>query len=92
MTLAELGSVLRDLGCWNATNMDGGGSSIMGLAGPDGRLQIVNSPSDRILGVLPKIRPLPMVLTIRKKPVSRGSVATDEFSSANTRLREQPGS
>ena len=65
MNLHELGSVVRDLGCWNATNMDGGGSSIMGLADAAGTLQIVNSPSDRHLGVV-KIRPLPMILTIRR--------------------------
>jgi len=45
--------------------MDGGGSSIMGLVGPDGQLNIVNSPSDRYQGK-PKIRPLPVILTIQK--------------------------
>ena len=67
MSVEELGCVMRDLGCWAAANMDGGGSSIMGLAGSDGRLRVVNSPSDRAMGVLPKIRPLPMILTIRKR-------------------------
>ena len=66
MTLQELGSVMHGLGCWNAANMDGGGSSIMGLTEFDEHLRIVNSPSNRHQG-LPKIRPLPMVLTIRKK-------------------------
>ena len=65
MNLHELGSVMRDLGCWNATNMDGGGSSVMGLVHVLGTLRIVNSPSDRYLGVV-KIRPLPMILTIRR--------------------------
>lgn len=65
MNLYELGHLMLDLGCWNATNMDGGGSSIMGLAGPDGQLGIVSSPSDRKNGV-PEIRPLPMILTIRR--------------------------
>ena len=67
MSVEELGCVMRDLGCWAVANMDGGGSSIMGLAGSDGRLRVVNSPSDRAMGVLPKIRPLPMILTIRKR-------------------------
>jgi len=66
MNLHELGSLMVDLGCWHATNMDGGGSSIMGLAGADGNLRTVNSPSDRVLG-FKKIRPLPMILTIVEK-------------------------
>jgi len=66
MNLHELGCLMLELGCWNATNMDGGGSSIMGLVDEGGRLRVVNSPSDRRLGLL-KIRPLPMILTIRKK-------------------------
>ena len=66
MTTYELGKIMQELGCWHAVNMDGGGSSIMGLVGPDGQLDIVNSPSDRYQGK-PKIRPLPMILTIRKQ-------------------------
>ena len=66
MTVHELGCVMRDLGCWNATNMDGGGSSIMGLVGEEGSLCIVNSPSDLVMW-LRRIRPLPMILTIREK-------------------------
>jgi hypothetical protein len=45
--------------------MDGGGSSIMGLVDADGQLQVMNSPSGRLLGV-PLIRPLPTILTIRR--------------------------
>lgn len=63
MSVYELGRLMLDLGCWNAMNMDGGGSSIMGLVEAGGRLGVVNSPSDRHLGV-PMIRPLPMILTI----------------------------
>ena len=66
MNLRELGGLMRDLGCWNALNMDGGGSSIMGLRAEDGELRVMNSPSDRRFGVM-KIRPLPMILTIREK-------------------------
>ena len=65
MNLNELGEVMRDLGCWKATNMDGGGSSVMGLAGAGGQLRVVNSPSDRYQGGV-RIRPLPMILTIRR--------------------------
>jgi len=76
MNVHELGRLMLGLGCWNATNMDGGGSSIMGLVGEDGRLRVVNSPSDRRFHV-PKIRPLPMILTIREKSDSRLSPVTD---------------
>ena len=66
MNLFELASLMVDLGCWNATNMDGGGSSIMGMIEADGMIKLMNSPSDRFLG-LKKIRPLPLILSIEKK-------------------------
>ncbi len=62
MTLNELGGVMQGLGCWNAVNMDGGGSSIMGLADADGQLRVVNRPSGGLSG----IRPLPAILTLRR--------------------------
>ena len=65
MNLYELGQVMIGLGCWTATNMDGGGSSIMGMRREDGQLHIMNSPSDRHRGKS-SIRPLPMILTIRR--------------------------
>tara|TARA_Y100000758_G_scaffold121238_1_gene85407 strand:- start:2239 stop:3324 length:1086 start_codon:yes stop_codon:yes gene_type:complete len=47
MNVHELGRQMLELGCWNAMNMDGGGSSVMGLvSGKDG-LRVINSPSDR---------------------------------------------
>jgi hypothetical protein len=68
MTLHELGKVMLELGCWSATNLDGGGSSVMGLAGVDGRLKLVNSPSDRLLGGSSKVRPVPVILTLQRHP------------------------
>ncbi len=65
MNMHELANVMKDLGCWSATNMDGGGSSVMGLIDKDGKMKIMNSPSDRFLGIV-RIRPLPMILTITK--------------------------
>ena len=79
MDLHELGRLMLGLGCWNATNMDGGGSSIMGLVGGDGRLRVVNSPSGRRFGVS-RIRPLPMIFTIREKSDSKRSPVTDTDS------------
>jgi len=67
MDLYELASLMLELGCWNATNMDGGGSSIMGLAEPGGQLCIMNSPSGRGANGTPKIRPVPTILTIQRK-------------------------
>ena len=66
MDMHELATLMKELGCWRATNMDGGGSSVMGLINKSGEMNIVNSPPDRFLG-FKLIRPLPMVLTIRKK-------------------------
>jgi hypothetical protein len=63
MSYHEVGTLMRELGCWEAAGMDGGGSTVMGLADARGRLKIVNRPSDRILG-FSLVRPLPMVLTL----------------------------
>ena len=67
MNLHELASLMIKLGCWNSTNMDGGGSSVMGMTGTNGKIRLMNSPSDRSLG-MKRIRPLPMILAIEKKP------------------------
>ena len=66
MTAYELACFMRDLGCWNAGNMDGGGSSIMALAGPDGQLRIANRPANRRWG-FSRLRPVPVLLTVRRK-------------------------
>jgi len=65
MNMHELASLMKKLGCWTATNMDGGGSSIMGLLDKNGKMKVMNSPSDRSSGRV-TIRPLPMILTITK--------------------------
>jgi exopolysaccharide biosynthesis protein len=41
MTLAELAELMKSLGCKDALNLDGGGSSTLYLYG-----QVVNTPSD----------------------------------------------
>ncbi|NQT93494.1 MAG: phosphodiester glycosidase family protein, partial [Lentisphaerae bacterium] len=71
MSWREVAEFMLELGCWSAANMDGGGSSVMGLAESDEHLRIVNSPSDRAMG-LPVVRPLPMILTIRKAAAGDG--------------------
>jgi hypothetical protein len=47
MSLAELAALMLQLGCRDALNLDGGGSSEMVLRNPEsGLLQVMNSPSD----------------------------------------------
>ena len=65
VNLHELGLQMKQLGCWDAMNMDGGGSSVMGLLNEEGKMEVFNSPSDRRSGQR-SVRPLPMVLTLRK--------------------------
>jgi hypothetical protein len=67
MTLHELATLMKELGCWNALNLDGGGSTVMLVATDGGDLQIVNRPSDRDLQGRPKPRPVPVLLGIRAR-------------------------
>lgn len=61
MALVELGTLMKELGCWNAINLDGGGSSIMLLAADGKTLQIMNRPSDA------GTRPIPVMLAVRPR-------------------------
>jgi hypothetical protein len=67
MTLHELGTVMARIGCRHAANMDGGGSSVLGMTGPDGALAVVNSPSDRNAAGKVSLRPLPLILTVQER-------------------------
>jgi len=66
MTSRELAEFIKGLGATDAIRMDGGGSSIMAVRGANGSLAILNSPSDRFMGVS-FIRPLPNLLTIQEQ-------------------------
>ena len=66
VTLEELAKVMLDLGCTEAVNLDGGGSSVMMLADPKGGLVVANSPSDRVEGRI-SVRPVPIAFALRKK-------------------------
>jgi len=47
MTLNELADLMQQLGCGEALNLDGGGSTEMVMRNPqDGELQVLNRPSD----------------------------------------------
>jgi len=60
MTARELAELMTQLGADRAVNLDGGGSSILLVAGQDGALSIVNRPS----GGQP--RPVPVLLGVRR--------------------------
>lgn len=64
MTLDELAGLMAEQGSFLAINLDGGGSSVMAVRGADGALRVVNSPSDRLLGVKIVVRPVPVLLTV----------------------------
>lgn len=66
MTVGELARWMREtLGVWNAANLDGGGSSVMGIVDARGAIRILDGPEGRFL------RPLPIVFTIRRVPAGR---------------------
>ncbi len=45
MTMKQLGYLMAELGCYNAMNLDGGGSTLMAVK-QDGSHKVVNTPSD----------------------------------------------
>jgi hypothetical protein len=62
MSLAELAHLMHSLGCHEALNLDGGGSSILFHRDASHRLTIRNRPAS----LLP--RPLPLMLVVRTTP------------------------
>lgn len=58
---------MKEIGCSNAINFDGGGSSIFMLADQNGKPRVMNIPSDNILG-FHKRRSLPLLLGVKIKP------------------------
>lgn len=61
MSLNELAILMNELGCYNALNLDGGGSSIMFFRDAKDRLVVVNKPC-----VAPH-RPIPVMFVVKKK-------------------------
>ncbi len=45
MSMSQLGALMKELGCHNAMNLDGGGSSLMAIQ-KNGSPQVANQPSD----------------------------------------------
>ncbi|HQE29159.1 MAG TPA: phosphodiester glycosidase family protein, partial [Phycisphaerae bacterium] len=63
MRYEELAQEMLRLGCWDAVNLDGGGSTVLAMRKPDSRdYVILNTPSDG------RERPVANVLGIRVKP------------------------
>ncbi len=62
MSQRELADLMVELGCHDAINLDGGGSSIMLLEDNEGHLRLQNRPSDRT-----GPRPIPVMLGIRRQ-------------------------
>ena len=67
MTTVELADLLLELGCTEAANLDGGGSSILAMRNPNkATLSTINRPSDRVAGGFSIARPLPMAVVVRE--------------------------
>jgi exopolysaccharide biosynthesis protein len=62
MSERELAELMAELGCFDAINLDGGGSSIMMLEDDEGQIRIQNRPSDRT-----GPRPVPVMLGVRRR-------------------------
>ncbi len=62
VSLRELAEIMHKAGCWNALNLDGGGSSIMLMANDQHELEIRNRPSGRL-----RPRPIPVMMGVRRR-------------------------
>lgn len=61
MSERELAELMLELGCWDALNLDGGGSTVMILRSEGEAPRIVNRPSDRS-----GPRPIPVLLGVKQ--------------------------
>ena len=62
LTCHELAGLMQRLGCSDAVNLDGGGSTVLMKATPSGALEIANRPSGK------STRPVPVMLAVKKRP------------------------
>ncbi|MCC7374465.1 MAG: phosphodiester glycosidase family protein [Verrucomicrobiales bacterium] len=61
VSLAELATFMKKLGCAHALNLDGGGSTVLMLTDDAGNPRVMNRPSDGAT------RPVPVILGIRQR-------------------------
>jgi len=66
MTTGELAAYMKELGCRDAVNLDGGGSSIMMIADESGNLRVMNDTSTKHDGTSVP-RPIPVALVVRAR-------------------------
>ncbi len=66
MTTPELAQYMKSLGCRNALNLDGGGSSVMLVTDAKAKEYVLNEPSTKVYG-MSIARPIPDLLVIRPK-------------------------
>ncbi len=66
VTTNELAALMREQGCADAVNLDGGGSSVLLLANEQGELAVRNRPSTIVAGVS-LLRPVPTLLGLRAR-------------------------
>ncbi len=66
MSCYELAELMQGMGCWNALNLDGGGSSVMMLRQSDGQLAVVNRVSGGTT------RPVPVMIVLREREHAGG--------------------
>ena len=59
VTLVQLSRLMRDLGAWDAINLDGGGSSTLWLQGRAVMARPANEPAERALANVVSIVPSP---------------------------------
>lgn len=71
MTLKELAAAMIALGCTDAINLDGGGSSAMVRKNADGRFKVVNTPSDGSTLFLPLSVERPVAYTFGVRIAAR---------------------
>lgn len=69
MTMTQLGYLMKELGCYNAMNLDGGGSTLMALKDEDGHI-VANNPSDNYKR--PVTNSIGIVLNETYKPILSG--------------------
>lgn len=70
MTLRELAAWMRGRGCWEAINLDGGGSSAMLVRESGGGWAVLNRPSEG------RLRPVPVLLGVRQRATAAGARAS----------------
>jgi hypothetical protein len=66
LSYRELAEYMQELGCVDAVNLDGGGSSIMLLADGHGSYRVLNDPSTKVAGQSVP-RPIPVGLVVRSR-------------------------